>query len=236
MIRISLYAVVMVLALIVVGAVYFPFALASPAGAMAAVRAWSRQAVFSLRWIVGITVEIRGREHIPHGAALVAAKHQAILDTLLPCVLLDHPAIVLREGLLKTPIFGWYCVRAGMIVLDREGQATALRNLVKTARARAADDRQIVIFPEGTRRPPGAPPDYKPGVAALYRDLKLPCTPVAENIGLFWPTRGVKLRRGHAVLEFLPAIPAGLSREDFMSELETRIETASNALVEEAQR
>jgi 1-acyl-sn-glycerol-3-phosphate acyltransferase len=224
----------MVLALIAVGVGFFPYALVTPRGAQAAVRAWARYAVWSLGVIVGIRVEIRGREHIPAGAALVAAKHQAILDTLLPAVMLDRPAIVLREGLTKIPIFGWYCRRAGMIVLDREGHASALRNMLRAARVPAAENRPIVIFPEGTRRPPGAPPDYKPGVAALYRDLKIPCTPVAQNIGLFWPTRGVNLKPGLAVMEFLPAIPAGLSRDEFMTELETRIETASNALLAEA--
>jgi 1-acyl-sn-glycerol-3-phosphate acyltransferase len=200
------------------------------------VKGWASFAIWSLGWVVGIRVEVRGREHVPSGPALVAAKHQAILDTLVPCILLKAPSIVLREGLTKIPIFGWYCRRAGMIVLDREGQASALRDMLRAARARVAEGRPIVIFPEGTRRAPGAAPDYKPGVAALYRDLKLPCTPVAVNIGLFWPARGVKLKPGTAVMEFLPAIPAGLGRDEFMAELATRIETASNALLAEAQR
>lgn len=224
----------MVLALIGVGVSFFPYALFSQRGANHAVRAFSGIAVWLLSWTVGIKVEIRGRQHIPTGPALVAAKHQAILDTLVPTTLMDSPAIVLREGLTKIPIFGWYCRRAGMIVLDREGQASALRNMIKAARVPIAEGRPIVIFPEGTRQAPGAPPDYKPGVAALYRDLKIPCTPVAQNIGLFWPARGVKLKPGLAVMEFLPAIPAGLSRDEFMTELETRIETASTALLAEA--
>jgi 1-acyl-sn-glycerol-3-phosphate acyltransferase len=120
-----------------------------------------------------------------------------------------------------------------MIPIDREGHAIALRGMIRAAVKQAAKGRPILIFPEGTRQEPGAPPDYKPGVAALYRELNLPCTPVAANTGLCWPPHGLKRYPGRAVIEFLPPIAPGLSRKDFMDALEHAIETASTALLKE---
>ncbi|MGE3302375.1 MAG: lysophospholipid acyltransferase family protein [Hyphomonadaceae bacterium] len=216
-----------------IGLAAAPFAAFSQRAAIAASRLWGKAAIWGVRIICGVRLEVRGREHIPPGAGLVAAKHQSMLDTIAPFCLMWNPAIVLKRELLAMPMFGWFCQRLGMIAIDREAHASALRDMLRTARARSAAGRAIVIFPEGTRQEPGAAPDYKPGVAALYRDLKLPCTPVALNTGLTWSARGIIRRPGRAVIEFLPAIPAGLSREDFMRELEARIESASNRLIEE---
>ncbi len=118
-----------------------------------------------------------------------------------------------------------------MIVGDREAAAKALTDRVRQARERPGAGRQIVIFPEGTRALPGAAPDYKPGAAAIYRDLAMPCTPVATNAGLYWPAHGFRRNPGVAVYEFLPPIPAELKRGPFMAELESRIETASTRLL-----
>ena len=94
--------------------------------------------------------------------------------------------------------------------------------------------RAIAIFPEGTRKKPGAPPDYKPGVAALYGQLGIPCVPAALNSGLFWTGPvGFLKKKGTIVLEFLPVIPPGLPRREFMARLEGEIENATNALIEE---
>src|SRR5262249_12241264 len=135
---------------------------------------------------------IRGREHIPHGPALLASKHLAMLDVLIPFLTLEDPVVVLKRELAGLPVFGWYAIRAGMIALNREGHASALRKMLRQARTEFAAGRQIWIFPEGTRQEIGAEPDYKPGIAALYRDLKAPCTPVALNTGLYWPAHGLR--------------------------------------------
>ena len=111
--------------------------------------------------------------------------------------------------------------------------AKALKDMVRDARDRLQDGRQVIIFPEGTRKAPGAAPDYKPGVAAIYRELELPCIPMATNSGVHWPAHGFPSGPGTIVFEFLPAIPAGLKRAEFMRELQDRIETASNALLAE---
>jgi len=231
MIRSLLYVFWLYATMAAIGISFAPFAAFSHKAAVAAARIWTRAAVWGVRVIVGLRVEVRGRENLPSGAVLVAAKHQAMLDTLLPFVLFDDPAIILKQELKNAPVFGWYTQRTGMIALDREGHAGALRKMLKEAREAVAAGRSIVIFPEGTRQAPGAAPDYKPGVAAIYRDLKVPCAPIALNTGLFWPAKGLWRKPGLAVIEFLPAIPAGLSREEFMKTLESRIETASNALL-----
>jgi 1-acyl-sn-glycerol-3-phosphate acyltransferase len=199
---------------------------------MVAMQAWARVVLVSLRLIAGIRVEVRGREHLPRGTALVASKHQGWLDFVVMLARLPDVCFVMKRELLMIPFFGWHAWRSGMIPVDREAHAKALKAMLRAARARLKQaPRQILIFPEGTRTDPGAAPDYKPGVAALYRDLDLPCTPAATNSGRHWPAHGYRLTPGVAVFEFLPPIPAGLKRDAFMSELEARIETASNALL-----
>jgi 1-acyl-sn-glycerol-3-phosphate acyltransferase len=198
-----------------------------------AIGMWARVVTFFLRLICGVKVEVRGREFMPTGPALIAAKHQGMFDTVAPFTFLRDAAYVLKKELLIIPFYGWYSIKGGMISVDRSGHAAALKKLVKDTRERMAEDRQVVIFPEGTRKDPGAEPDYKPGIAALYRDLGLPCTPVATNSGVHWPAHGFIRRPGTVVFQFLEPIPAGLKRGEFMKELEARIETASNALLAE---
>ena len=200
--------------------------------AMAVVRAWARFVLFGLRWIAGVRVEVRGLENRPTGAALVASKHQGMLDVIALLAILPDACFVLKKELMPIPFFGWFAWKTRMIAVDRSGHAKALRAMASQARDRLAEGRQIVIFPEGTRQPPGAPPDYKPGVAAIYRDLEGPCWPVATNAGLTWPAHGLRRRPGVAVYDFRPPIEPGLKRAAFMAELESRIETASTRLLQ----
>ena len=198
---------------------------------MGVIRLWSRFIIFGLRWIVGARVEFRGLEHRPTGAALIAAKHQGMLDVIVPFAMLDNPCLVMKKELAGLPFFGWFALKTGMIVVDREAHAKALKAMLRAARVRLGEQRQIFIFPEGTRGAIGAAPDYKPGVAALYRDLDVACTPMATNSGVCWPAHGFRRHPGVVVFEFLPPIPAGLKRGEFMAALEDRIETASRALL-----
>ncbi|HEY7689722.1 MAG TPA: lysophospholipid acyltransferase family protein [Dongiaceae bacterium] len=202
-----------------------------PSGAVWALgRLWVQGTLLLLRWVVGLSHEVRGLTHLPAGAALVAAKHQSAWDTLIFSVLLNRPAIVLKQELLRVPLFGWYMRKCRMIPVDRKGRAKALKQMAADARARAAEGRPILIFPEGTRVAPGTHRDYQPGVAALYGALGLPVVPVALNSGLFWGRRSFQKRPGRIVLEFLRPIPAGLERRAFMQELEAAIEAAANRL------
>jgi 1-acyl-sn-glycerol-3-phosphate acyltransferase len=198
-----------------------------------AIGLWATVMMAALRVICGVKVEIRGREHMPTGPALIAAKHQGMFDTIGPFSFQHDACFVLKKELLVIPFYGWYSIKGGMIAVDREGHASALKKLVKDTRERLSEDRQVIIFPEGTRKDPGAEPDYKPGVAALYRDLDLPCTPLATNSGVHWPAHGFLRRPGTIVFHFLEPLPAGLKRGEFMRELQDRIETATNALLAE---
>lgn len=231
--RSLIFAVWLYGSMAVIAISFAPFAFFSERAAIAAARVWARSAIWGLAAICGLRIEFRGVENIPKGRALVASKHLSMLDTILPFAFFPDPAIVLKTELLSQPVFGWYCQRAGMIPVDRSAQASALRRMLREARVQSAKQRVVFIFPEGTRQEIGAPPNYKPGVAALYRDLEVACTPVAMNTGLFWP-EGITRRPGVAVVEFLPPIPPGLSRDAFMSKLQDDIENASNRLLDEA--
>ncbi|MCK6450704.1 MAG: 1-acyl-sn-glycerol-3-phosphate acyltransferase [Alphaproteobacteria bacterium] len=199
-----------------------------------AVAWWARSVLWVLKVLVGLRFVVRGREHVPEGAAIVAAKHQSAWDTIAINVLLDHPAVVLKRELLQLPVWGWLARRCGMIAVDRAAGSAALRRMLAAAEGRAAQGRQIVIFPQGTRTAPGTRRAYFPGVAALYDRLGLPVVPVALNSGVFWGRRAFLKKPGTIVVEFLPPIPPGLPRRQFLGELESRIETASDRLAAEA--
>jgi 1-acyl-sn-glycerol-3-phosphate acyltransferase len=121
-----------------------------------------------------------------------------------------------------------------MIPVDRDKGPAALRRMVREAKLRVAQGREIIIFPEGTRRAPGAAPDYKTGVVLLYETLQIPCVPLALNSGAFWPRRSLSLRPGTIVVEFLDPIPPGLPKAEFLDRLSRSIETASARLLVEA--
>ena len=200
--------------------------------AMGVVKLWARTALFGLRWIAGVRVELRGLRNMPSGAALVASKHQGMLDVVALLALLPDACFVMKKELMPLPFFGWFAWKAKMIAVDRAGHAKALKDMTRQAKDRLAEGRQIVIFPEGTRNAPGVPGDYKPGVAAIYRDLEGPCWPVATNSGVHWPAHGFRRYPGVVVFDFLEPIPAGLKRGAMMALLESRIETASAALLD----
>ncbi len=217
--------------LVVMGLVCAPLLLGPRSWVLPPIHLWRRLVLGGLRVLCGVRIEVRGAEHAPRGPALVAAKHQSMLDTIAPLTLMADPAYVLKQELMRLPVYAWYVRKADMIPIDREANAKTLRALIAAARVKLAAGRPVVIFPEGTRQEPGAAPDYKPGVAALYRDLDVPCTPMATNSGRCWPAHGFVRRPGVAVFEFLPPIPRGLKRAEFMARLETAIETASNRLL-----
>lgn len=210
-----------------------PFHVAPRKWAIRALQAWGSASVFLLRIICGVKMEVRGRENLPKGAVLVASKHQSAWESFALLPLLDDPAVVLKRELVWIPLYGWFIPKFRMIPVEREAGASALRRMMAAAKEAAGLGRQILIFPEGTRKAPGDPPDYKPGVAALYGGLGLPCVPVALNSGLYWPRRRFMRYPGTIIVEFLPALPAGLPRREFLKRLEEAIETATAKLVEE---
>lgn len=200
---------------------------------MGVVRNWAKVCIFLHDKIAGGKLEVRGVENIPSMAAMVAPKHQSSYETFALIPLLKNPTIVMKRSIRLFPLFGQYTVKTGMIHVDREGKTAALRALSERAREEAAKGREIIIFPEGTRRAPDAPPDYQTGIALLYRTLNLPVVPVALNSGLYWPRRSFLHYPGTIVIEFLPAIPPGLDSRAFLARLQDSIESASRRLIAE---
>jgi len=197
-------------------------------------RIWGASSLWLLATICGLKLEFRGLENIPRGGYIIAAKHQSMLETF---ALLRHApdfAYVLKRELTYIPFFGWYLIGAEQIAIDRSAARRALSLLSARAGAVLRSGRQVFIFPEGTRRPPGSPLQYKAGVAKLYQDTGAPCLPVALNTGLFWGRRGFTRRPGVAVIQYLPVIAPGLTRDAFMETLQTRVETVCARLNAEA--
>lgn len=199
-------------------------------------QAWARSSLWLHRVIAGTRADFRGLERIPAGGLLVAAKHQSMWETFALFTIFDDPAYVLKRELMWIPLFGWYAWKAGMIPIDRRGGSPALAAMNRRAAAEAAAGRQILIFPEGTRRAPGAEPAYKFGLAHLYSNIGVPCLPLALNSGLYWPRRRFLRHPGTIEVEVLEPIAPGLPRDVLMSRVQTEIEAASNRLLAEGRR
>lgn len=232
-IRSLLYAIWFYGSLVVVGLGFLPFAWFSRTTAVRAINIWANSQRGALRVLCGIRTEVRGLEHMPAGAAIVAMKHQSTYDTIAPFTFIHDPAFILKQELLKAPIFGVYCTRSRMIPIDRGGGLKTMKLMFQRAREETTAGRKIVIFPEGTRQDVDAPTDLKSGVVGMYRDLGVPVVPVALNTGLVWKGSGFTRRPGVAVFEILPAIEPGLGRDAFMQRLHDALEPATVKLVAE---
>ncbi len=183
-----------------------------------------------LRVICNIKVEYVGLEKIPQGPLLVASKHQSVWETFALLHLFDQPVFILKRELMWIPLFGWFARKGRMIPVDRGAGGRALLAMAKRAHDEVQQGRQLIIFPEGTRRPVGAEPRYKYGVAQIYVDCGVPCLPVALNSGLFWPRRTFLRFPGTIRVEILDLMPSNLSKEEFLQTVSARIEEASNRL------
>ncbi len=203
---------------------------------VAVAKAWGRANLVLLRVVAGIEYEIRGIEKIPKGAIIVASKHQSAWETFALLPLFDDPLYIVKRELLWLPIFGWLMIKGRMVPVDRGAGSQALTSMTARAKIELADNRQLIIFPEGTRRPAGAEPRYKYGVAFLYAAEGVPCLPVALNSGLFWPRRSMRLQPGKVLVEILDPIAPGLDKDDFFARLKDEIETATARLIEEGRR
>jgi len=225
--RSALFLAWFLIATAILSLIFLPV-LVLPGGATVwLARVWSRVTFWGLNVFAGIDWEIRGTS--PQGPVLVASKHMSMWDTMALYLALKSPATVLKRELLTIPFYGWFLWKATAIAIDRGAGARALRKMASAAQNVLREGRPILIFPEGTRKKPGAVPDYKPGVAGLYAMLDVACVPVALNSGAHWT--GFLKRPGTIVLEFLEPIAPGMKRPAFMALLEERIETATNRLL-----
>jgi 1-acyl-sn-glycerol-3-phosphate acyltransferase len=193
---------------------------------------WAQSSLFLMRTICNIRVEFRGVEKIPKGPLLVASKHQSFWETFALLRFFERPIFILKRQLTWIPVFGQFLVKANMIAIDRTAGAKALLGMTRRARDAVRGGAQLIIFPEGTRTPPGAPPAYKTGIAQIYVTCGVPCLPIALNSGLFWPRRTFMRYPGTLVVEFLDPLPPGLSRDEFLTRVRTGIEEATDRLVQ----
>ncbi|NNG04881.1 MAG: 1-acyl-sn-glycerol-3-phosphate acyltransferase [Inquilinus sp.] len=184
------------------------------------------------RAILDLDYRVIGRQHIPDGPFILAAKHQSVWETMKLHLLVDDPVIVLKRELMFVPIWGWYAAKAKLIPVVRGAGGKAVASIVAGARERAIPlGRPIVIFPQGTRVAAGTHRPYRVGIAALYEALDLPVLPMALNSGVFWPRRKFLKKPGTITVEFLPPIPPGLGRDAFLKRLEGDLEAVTERLV-----
>ena len=195
---------------------------------------WCRSNLGFLRWIAGVKTKVTGQENIPEGGCIIAAKHQSDWDVFAIFPHSGRPAYIVKKELMRIPFFGWAARSLDCIEVDRKKGAEAIPSMMRQAHAAIARGCRIVIFPEGTRRAPLAPADYRQGIARLYAELKVPVVPVALNSGLFWGRNSLLIWPGTAEGRFLPPIEAGLSSDVFLQRLKSAIETSSNQLILEA--
>lgn len=198
------------------------------------IRLWPRGIIPALRLLAGISYEIRGAGNLPAGAVIYAVKHQSTWETMFFLLLDGETSYTMKGELLRIPLWGWYMRKAENIAVERLGGAAAMRHMIRETRTVLEAGRSVVIFPEGTRTPPGETGHYHPGVAALYAQTGYPVVPVALNSGLYWARRSFRKNAGTIIMEYQPPIPAGLERKAFMAALEDSIETATRRLELEA--
>lgn len=209
----------------VLGVIFF-----SPLGnrtVRAIVHSWSQSHRWLLRDVLGIRFQWDGV--IPDGAYLIAVKHESMVEAIDTLSFADTPVVVMKRELAFSPLFGWVCRRYGVIPVDRSAGAAALREMMAQGKAAIADQRPIVIFPEGTRVPSGQQPELRPGFAGMYRMLSLPVVPVAVDSGRLWQ-RGFAKHPGIVHFKVGEIIPPGLKR----AEVEARVHHAINALNRQA--
>ena len=211
--------------------VALPTFLMPRAATLRIARWWASNTILLMRLICNIKVEFRGLEKIPKGPLIVASKHQSMWETISLLRFFEAPFFAVKRELLFIPIFGLFLIKTKMIAIDRSAGGRALIKMARRAADEVRRGRQFVIFPEGTRTAPGAPPQYKSGIALIYADCGVPCLPVALNSGLFWPRRTFMRYPGTLVVEFLDPLPPGLRREEFLTRLKATIEEASDRLV-----
>jgi 1-acyl-sn-glycerol-3-phosphate acyltransferase len=199
-------------------------------------KAWAYSHLWLQNKICGSTYDFRGLENLdPHRSQLIGSKHQSAWETYTMILFFDDPGYILKRILIYIPLFGWYMQKMKVVPVDRGKRALALASMTKNTRQHMAErNRQVIIYPEGTRTKAGAAPKYKYGITHLYGELNVPVQPVALNSGIYWGRAALLIYPGEIIMEFLEPIEPGLSKDDFATLLRERIETASDRLIEEA--
>ena len=227
-----IYVIQIYIMMPIIGLLWAPWAFFSTRGARSACKTYSRWCFWTARWMLGLRTEVRGTP--PTGEMLVAAKHQSFLDIMMIFTAAPQAKFIMKKEILWTPVIGLYAKRLNCVAVDRGKRGAAIDKMVADVKAGHTEAGQLIIYSQGTRVAPGARKPYKVGTAVLYEQLGQPCMPVATNVGVFWPRKGIWRKPGLAVVEFLPVIEPGLDRDDFLAQLEKVVETRSDALMMEA--
>lgn len=199
-------------------------------------KTWARVTLFLQKYIAGTSYEIEGLENLPKGAYIIAPKHQSAWETFGLVPYLDDPSLIMKRELTWIPLFGWYMLKTGIIPIDRGSPLKAMKAVLTGAKEKTEQGRQILIFPEGTRKQPGDEPDYKPGIIAIYNELGLQVVPIAHNAGLYWPRGNFRRYPGKIRVRVLPPIEGGLNKREFLPKLIEATETACDELLVAASR
>lgn len=226
------FIIQMYLAMAVLAVVFAPWALFSRQGARVACKTFCRWTIFTLRVLCGLKSEVRGTP--PSAECIIAAKHQSFLDIILIFNAVPAGKFIMKRELMFAPFLGQYALRIGCVPVNRGKRGAAIQKMKADVAAGSAEPGQLIIYPQGTRVAPGATKPYKVGTGLLYEQLAQPCYPVATNVGVFWPKRGILRKPGLAVVEFLDPIAPGLAIPDFMARLEAEVEGNSNRLMQDA--
>lgn len=230
--RSLLFNVLFYAVLVVCAIIALPTFLMPPRAMLTVAGWWAGAALYLMRVICNIKVEFRGVEKIPQGPLVIVSKHQSFWETFALLPYFNRPIFILKRQLIHIPVFGQFLVKTGMISIDRSAGVKALLDMTRRARSAVRSGCQLVIFPEGTRRAPGAAPDYKTGFAQIYSACGVQCLPVALNSGLFWPRRNFMRYPGTLVVEFLDPLPPGLPKDEFITRVRDTIEGATGRIVE----
>lgn len=227
-----IFVVQMYAMMAILGVLFLPWALFSARGARAACKTYCVWVRFTARVLCGLRTELRGE--VPTGEVLIAAKHQSFLDIILIFSVVPAGKFIMKRELMYAPVIGQYALKIGCVPVERGKRGQAIAKMLRDVEQGSAEPGQLIIYPQGSRIAPGVRAPFKVGAALLYEQTGQTCVPAATNVGLFWPRKGILRKPGLAVVEFLPPIAPGLSREDFLKRLEHDVETASNALMLEA--
>lgn len=227
-----LFIFLMYLSMLVLGVIGAIPAALSRNWAYAFMHMFCRNVLWLAKVLCGITYEVRGE--VPTGDVVLASKHQSFLDVILHMYLTPRTNFVMKRELKWAPILGFYAMRIGAAPVKRGDKSKAVGQMMKGVERNHGEASQLVIYPQGTRVPPGTYKPYKVGAAVICERLGKPCIPVATNTGVMWPKRGILRHPGVVVMEYMAPMPEGLGLNAFTKELEARIETASNALMAEA--
>ena len=216
---------------ILMGFLSLPFLLLPSTYIALPAKIWIKGIFISLRYICGVTHEIRGIANLSDEPVIIVSKHQSAFETFALYYYLKKSFFIHKKQLFYIPIFGQYLMKHNMVSIDRAGQASAMRKMITDVKKKLDSGSTIIIFPEGTRKKPGAKADYKTGFIGIYNASKRKLQPVALNSGLFWQKGFKIIKRGHIIIEFLPQIDIGLDKKEVLNKVESSVESATNKLL-----